>query len=775
MIKALLNTIVLVAFLDGSPFVSQAWAVCPPNCPQLNVNTLNAKQIDTGSLLAKPLIGGGKGTISAESIKAKHAIVTGPTLTLNYPSLLSVGDTASLNMPWLGLPGLSPLVSTYVPAALGTQNVYIAGRFDLMANIGGVYGNPPGTQTVYSAIFTNTVLATAGQGLGLVSYVKGLGKGNALGMDGIVDFYGGGEINPDANGTTVDSLPEASPLGEFEADQGNRIFRATINGNPKPNATVISYQGEVNEDILGARYLLNLDQACATGVNTPNPTCSSAWVTKVEGSIVTFAGIDWTKVKPSPEGQYIKIGSTTDTYNPKSQGGHCLGDDVTIDGFCTGHFYRIAKVVCPTILQLGGRVDNFDGPPGVPLSMCPQTPPGGTIYYDYVGLAATTPTPANPALRPFMMVQGAEVVSFEKAKKQFTIQPNGYTWKDKDRLVSPPNPIIGINGLNLIVRKSYKIQRGTVPSSMLKLVSLGPYRMDYGAYFLGGATGGYDTLIFADYQPFLNRGLDLSSVSAAESAIAIGSSTPETSATITNDVNAGSTKVTLTKIDGIILGSALFFDANGFAETAYAISVTGNDVMLRNPMINGYPDGASVRWGGENKIKLGSHGQIYSDGLAGVTISSDKPTALKVNGGTVVSGNVGIGTMSPQTMLDVVGRIRVSDESGGANFGQAFTGSSGGLMATHMGSFTDIPLAFFTNASAPRMTIDTNGNVGIGTTAPGGQLEINGGVRLNPVTAKQPVCDASTRGMFWVIQSNPKDSVQACLMDTNTFAWRTIY
>jgi hypothetical protein len=67
--------------------------------------------------------------------------------------------------------------------------------------------------------------------------------------------------------------------------------------------------------------------------------------------------------------------------------------------------------------------------------------------------------------------------------------------------------------------------------------------------------------------------------------------------------------------------------------------------------------------------------------------------------------------------------------------------------------------------------------VDIGTSAPTAKLDVNGGVRLNTVTAK-PTCDAAARGTFWFTQSGArvKDTAEVCAKDAaNLYAWRTLY
>jgi hypothetical protein len=158
------------------------------------------------------------------------------------------------------------------------------------------------------------------------------------------------------------------------------------------------------------------------------------------------------------------------------------------------------------------------------------------------------------------------------------------------------------------------------------------------------------------------------------------------------------------------------------------------------------------------------------------------------NGGsdilTIKSGNVGIGTTSPATILDIGGgtnyintnltyqmvpttakTIQVRDASNavvnlvsdantnGAILGAMMFSRSGGqadahynvagIQATEVGTgiLAGANLNFYTKPdgagfTAPRMTIDSSGNVGIGTTTPAQKLDVNGYIRVQSINGE---------------------------------------
>ena len=106
------------------------------------------------------------------------------------------------------------------------------------------------------------------------------------------------------------------------------------------------------------------------------------------------------------------------------------------------------------------------------------------------------------------------------------------------------------------------------------------------------------------------------------------------------------------------------------------------------------------------------------------------------------SGNLGIGTSSPLARLDVVSsdrkRIRATgaSEEGMILFQNGTTGTSttsgflvgiGGDSIAYLLNYHNSPTIFHTNGTE-RMRIDASGNVGIGTSAPGARLDVNGAI-----------------------------------------------
>ena len=122
--------------------------------------------------------------------------------------------------------------------------------------------------------------------------------------------------------------------------------------------------------------------------------------------------------------------------------------------------------------------------------------------------------------------------------------------------------------------------------------------------------------------------------------------------------------------------------------------------------------------------------RISSNGSAGVydVTAGTQPRLFWTNGAERMridsSGNVGIGTSSPSSKLDVAGTLRLTNTSNAANYG--LLSDLGGL---YIQSLNSNPM-YFATGGAERMRIDSSGNVGIGTSLPGAKLEVNGNIKI---------------------------------------------
>ena len=99
------------------------------------------------------------------------------------------------------------------------------------------------------------------------------------------------------------------------------------------------------------------------------------------------------------------------------------------------------------------------------------------------------------------------------------------------------------------------------------------------------------------------------------------------------------------------------------------------------------------------------------------------------------AGNVGIGTTAPAQKLDVVGKMKISDD--------IILAQTNGRIDYDNGVSSGALRFFSTSGNTERMRIASSGNVGIGTTSPGTKLHVGTGSGATVDTGYQMVIDSA--------------------------------
>jgi len=135
------------------------------------------------------------------------------------------------------------------------------------------------------------------------------------------------------------------------------------------------------------------------------------------------------------------------------------------------------------------------------------------------------------------------------------------------------------------------------------------------------------------------------------------------------------------------------------------------------------------------------------------------------------SGNVGIGTTSPNSKLEVGGEIDASGGDGYRINGKPWAAESSNNLRLGDWDGEGFSTSIYGSNSSEVMRV-TGNNVGIGTTSPQAKLQVNGGVQLANDTA---VASASKVGTFRYRTSGNNSYVDMCMQTgASTYAWVNI-
>jgi hypothetical protein len=215
-------------------------------------------------------------------------------------------------------------------------------------------------------------------------------------------------------------------------------------------------------------------------------------------------------------------------------------------------------------------------------------------------------------------------------------------------------------------------------------------------------------------------------------------------------------------LDKIVISYTCDLEPNDYL-IFYSVDDAGN---LSSGTTFSQGSGTFTTWiaNGKAKVKLVTNNSISnSAGYKGFSLqyvlynSSSQAQVLNYQGNTILSGNVGIGTLSPKTKLDIAGTVRGNGISGSLNiltdngtlemgpqdgtYTRFVTNKSYYLFDKTMFSLTgkygalDQDLCFYTTWNRRMVINNSTGNVGIGVpigTNPSQALTLKGGMSISP-------------------------------------------
>ncbi|MBL7894048.1 MAG: hypothetical protein JNK50_02055 [Bacteroidia bacterium] len=396
-----------------------------------------------------------------------------------------------------------------------------------------------------------------------------------------------------------------------------------------------------------------------------------------------------------------------------------------------------------------------------------------TVSGTYPNYTIATPIPTvTPA--PNFIGQGTATVTTVANNHTVNVAPVGMSFTPATGILSY-SPAPGINSLNISPNVTFTNNVLTVGSNSTTIGGTGLWsRLTATATTLSNVSdyvgiGTTSPTEILQVQSGANADISIVATGSNRATLNLGSLANHFLGGIS--YHAGTNNMNFTS-NGI--QNRLFFDQSGRTAIGYTTTVSELDV-------NG-----SLRLAG-SRLFLGAVGGINS-GYTGIYESGSDLRFAVFNTGapanppfasgnsldavTIKSttGNVGIGTTSPQQKLDLIGYLRVAAGNLSSDEGWLIATPSPGISLLKAGGrgTTEMrieqpnaaPMAFYTSG-IDRMRISTGGSVGIGTgtNTPNGKLEIT---------------DASMNGSSLLVTSNNTSAIDAGAAIFNSTGQRSI-
>ena len=321
----------------------------------------------------------------------------------------------------------------------------------------------------------------------------------------------------------------------------------------------------------------------------------------------------------------------------------------------------------------------------------------------------------------------------------------------------------GHNSINMNIQMSYNSQnQGAQASREIKSASM---RFST-AEFDGDILPSNDALYNIGSSTNRWRNAALSGNLLVAGNIGIGTTTPSERLTVVNgniSQELKSNPIIISQISGAVnyLDSAYGVYVSG--KYAYVTSADSDALVIidiSNPAL---------------PVRIGqiSEAVNYLDFAAGVYVSgkyayvasagSDALVIIDISGMETVSANIHsleAGNLQVRNDIIAQGQLQIS---GGINVG------SGGIF-----SAGPIGVSIASTTQTDAISAYFQGRVGIATTTPSQALEVNGGIRLNPISESQPACNVATdAGVLWHVQG-VNDELQICAASSSIYEWRSL-